>query len=473
MEAKPVGRKQRSIIFMSGIVCLLLVVAAGGYAAFRNSPQPSHAATGAWIENFDGNSLNNNFWNVSNEQYGMGAIDNQHQGYFQSKNVSVGGGYLTIALTQEKGRVGSNANGIISRGGEIESKTTYGYGTYEWRMRTSGTASSPTDTSGKVVSGQISSGFTYTNNSESELDFEVEGQYPKTAEMTTWHNTHPQTDPTEHDQIENDAQVEKMANEFKTYKVVWNAGEVTYYINDQQVAHHTSHVPSVAASVMINHWGTDSEEFGGLATVGTTRYLLVDWVRYTPPGETAPTPTPETTATTTAPTPTPVPPTPTPAQPTPTPGPTASNLIQGGSFENTSTLDPWYFTANYPAAGNATIDKTTYSSGHASARINITRADSRNSWNAQFGQSDVAFQKGHTYTITFSAKASAKRTGQLDIQLNARPWTEYLKQNFTLSTNWQQYSYTFTPSTNITNAEVNFNLGQSKGTVWIDNVAIH
>jgi hypothetical protein len=273
---------------------------------------------------------------------------------------------------------------------------------------------------------------------------------------------------------------------------VWSAGEATYYINNQQVAHHTDHVPSVAASVMINHWGTDSEEFGGLATVGTARYLLVDWVSYTPPGETAPTPTPAATATAVAPTPTPVPPTPTPAatattvaptptpaQPTPTPAPntptpgtTAPNLIQGGSFENTGTLAPWYFTANYPAAGNATIDKTTYSSGHASARINVTRADSRNGWNAQFGQSDVAFQKGHTYTITFAAKASANRTGQLDIQLDARPWTEYLKQNFTLSTNWQQYSYTFTPSTNITNAEVNFNLGQSKGTVWVDNVAI-
>jgi hypothetical protein len=423
--------------------------------------------------------LNSNFWRISNEQYGMGKIDNQHQGYFQSKNVSVSGGYLTVALTQEKGQVGSNANGIISRGGEIESKAAYGYGTYMWRMRTSSTSSSPTNANGKVVSGQISSGFTYTNNSESELDFEVEGQYPRMAEMTTWHNTHPETEPTEQDQIENDAQIDQMANEFKTYKVVWSANEVTYYINDKQVAHHTSHVPSAAANVMINHWGTNSKEFGGLATIGTTRYLLVDWVSYTPPGAAIPTPTPGATATTSVPTPTPVPPTatPTPAQPTPapdtpTPGPTAPNLLQGGSFENTDTLDPWYFTVNYPAAGNATIDRTTYSSGHASARINVTRADNRNSWNVQFGQSHVAFQKGHTYTITFAAKASANRTGQLDIQLDAYPWTEYLKQNFTLSTNWQQYSYTFTPPTNIANAEFNFNLGQSRGTVWIDNVTV-
>ncbi len=467
MDTTPVGRKPRKIIFMSGIVCLLLLVAAGGYATFRTGPQPSHAAAGGWIENFDGNSLNSNFWNISNEQYGMGAIDNQHQGYFQSKNVRVGGGYLTIALTQEKGRVGSNANGIISRGGEIESKAVYSYGTYEWRMRTSSTSSSPADTRGKVVSGQISSGFTYTNNSESELDFEVEGQSPKTAEMTTWHNTHPQTDPTEHDQIEGDAQIEQMANAFKTYKVVWSANEVKYYIDDKPVVDHTSHVPSVAANVMINHWGTDSEEFGGVATIGTTRYLLVDWVRYTPLGSsTPPTPTPTTVPATA----TPVPPTPAPV--TPTPGSAPQNLIQGGSFEDTDTLDPWYFTASFPAAGNATIDQTTASSGQASARIDITRADSRNSWNVQFGQSDVAFQKGHTYTITFAAKASANRTGQLDIQLDAQPWTEYLKQNFTLSTNWQHYSYTFTPRTNITNAEFNFNLGQSKGTVWIDNVVV-
>ena len=33
---------------------------------------------------------------------------------------------------------------------------------------------------------------------------------------------------------------------------------------------------------MINHWGTNSDNWGGTATVGTTRYAYFDWVSYTP-----------------------------------------------------------------------------------------------------------------------------------------------------------------------------------------------
>lgn len=287
MDAKFFMHKRRVVLLSFTILCALFLLTAGWYSAFVGTLHPARAATTkSWVENFDGTSINSSFWSVSNNAYSMGAIDNLHQGYFQPDRVSVKGGYLTLTLTQENGKVGTNQKGVISRGGEIATQKAYGYGTYEWRMRTSSTASSPTDTSGKVVSGQISSGFTYVNNSQTELDFEIEGQYPDTAEMTTWHNTHPSTDPTDNDQIETSAKVSNMANAFKTYKLVWSAGEVKYYVDNTLVADHTSHVPSVAANVLINHWGTDGTDFGGLATVGVTRYLLVDWVRYTAPGDT-------------------------------------------------------------------------------------------------------------------------------------------------------------------------------------------
>src|SRR5437588_4888655 len=82
------------------------------------------------------------------------------------------------------------------------------------------------------------------------------------------------------------ANISGMANRFKTYKLVWSPREVKYYIDDTLVADHTSHVPSTPANVLLNQWGTDSTDFGGLATVGTDRFLLVDWVRYTALGDT-------------------------------------------------------------------------------------------------------------------------------------------------------------------------------------------
>lgn len=484
MKTESLAQRQRTLKLVVGFICLFLILTAGTYAVFTNKLHLSHAAsTSSWVENFDGSSLNSNFWDASDGAYGMGAINNLHQGYFQPDHVSVNNGYLTLELTQENGQVGSNQNGVISRGGEIATTGTYGYGTYEWRMRTSSTASSPTDTTGKVVSGQISSGFIYVNNSQTELDFEVEGQFPKAAEMTTWNNPDPTKDPTDGDQIEQSATIGNMANEFKTYKMVWSANEVKYYIDDTLVADETSHVPSAPAHVMINHWGTDSTDFGGMASVGITRYMLVDWVSYTAPGDSVPAPTPTTsqpistpTPTTpqSLPTPTTLPPTPTLTtipQPTVTVGSSSTNILQNGSFED-STLSPWYFSTTGGTSGSAEIDSITHSDGNNAAMIYIRRGDAQNVWNIQFGQADVGLTQGRTYTITFWAKASRARTGQLYIQLDAEPWTEYFVQDFSIGTDWQHYTYTFVVPTSVADAEFNFNLGQARGYIWLDDVVM-
>ncbi len=272
------------------IACTFLLCAVVVSIAFvKNSSRAYAAPTTSWVENFDGTSLDTNLWSVSNYHYPMGDVNNVHQGYFQPDRVSVSGGYLTIELTQEYGRVGTNPYGIISRGGEISTKATYGYGTYQWRMRASSTSSSP-DRKGRVVRGQTSACFTYTNNAESELDLEVEGQYPDQLEIVTRHNTNPSQQPTEDMRTYTPADVSGMADGFKTYKMVWSAGEVQYYVDNEMVADHTTNVPSAAGNIIISHWGTDSKEFGGLATVGINRYLLVDWVSYTAPGDTVPDP---------------------------------------------------------------------------------------------------------------------------------------------------------------------------------------
>lgn len=69
---------------------------------------------------------------------------------------------------------------------------------------------------------------------------------------------------------------------FSHYKFVWRPSGITYFINNKQVAEHTSVVPSAACPVYINHWGTDNEDFGGAATPGIDRYLFVSYFRFTP-----------------------------------------------------------------------------------------------------------------------------------------------------------------------------------------------
>jgi len=175
---------------------------------------------------------------------------------------------LCLKLQQQQG-----SSGVLSVGGEIQSLTTYGYGTYDWLMRTSSTSSTPTGT-GSVVSGQISAGFSFVNNSQTEIDFEIEGQNPKTVWMTNWISTSQK-------QYSSVFLASPDAG-FHHYKFVWVPGRIDYYIDGTLVSTHTSNVPSTPAYIMINHWGTNSTGWGGLATLGTERYLYVSSLTYTP-----------------------------------------------------------------------------------------------------------------------------------------------------------------------------------------------
>lgn len=271
---------------MSKLIIILLSfffgILVGGTAFFfkeksTTSLKQSSSKAITWRDDF--NSLNTQFWNIPDREALEGRYRNVHTGYFEKDNVTTKDGYLILKITQEIGVVDNNAKGVLSKGSEIESKKTFGYGTYQWRVRMSSISSDP-KTPGKMVSGQISALFNFINNSETEIDFEVEGQYPEQIEMVTWKNPDTSGFPTEDDRMYTFRTFRGAESSFHTYKFVWTPKEITYFIDDTLVAHHTDHVPTASAHFMINHWGTNSKEFGGEASVGTDRYMLVDWVSY-------------------------------------------------------------------------------------------------------------------------------------------------------------------------------------------------
>ncbi|MBI4020503.1 MAG: family 16 glycosylhydrolase [Candidatus Aenigmarchaeota archaeon] len=257
------------------------LVSAQSAPASATTPECSNATGNSWRYDFDGTSLDTARWVMSSKR-APGYIQNSHIGYFEPNKVSVSGGYLRIQLTQERGTVDTNSNGVISRGGEIRSIALYGYGTYEWRMRMSSTAAGPLD-AGTSVPGTVSAGFNYVDNSRTEIDFEVEGDAPNTLYMTTWLNPDPTKDPAfPDDRTVTAASISGLTTSFKTYKFVWSPGLVQFYVDGVLKATHTTDLPSAPAYFMVNHWGSN---WGGISTPGTARYLHVDWVRYTAPGE--------------------------------------------------------------------------------------------------------------------------------------------------------------------------------------------
>jgi endo-1,3-1,4-beta-glycanase ExoK len=100
--------------------------------------------------------------------------------------------------------------------------------------------------------------------------------------MANWLNTNPASGPFDDQITETASSVSDISDAFHTYKFVWEAGQISFYVDNVLKAVHTTDVPSAPAYFMINHWGTDNPFWGGSATLDVDRYFYIDWVRFTP-----------------------------------------------------------------------------------------------------------------------------------------------------------------------------------------------
>jgi Glycosyl hydrolases family 16/IPT/TIG domain len=232
----------------------------GAYTYTSSTGGGSGAPAGAtFYDDFSKGSLDTSKWIPSN----WGAPGG---GSFVPSYLDFSTGMLRIKLTQTSGS---------SVGGELQSKNALGFGTYEWIMRASSTSSTPNG-SGYTVSGQISSGFIYVNNSQTEIDSpEIEGQNPGTLWWTSWTSESTK-------QYTSTQAPFAPENGFHSYKCVWTRTSIKFYVDGALVSTHTGVVPQTPAYAMINHWGTNSTGWGGLATPNVTRYMFVRSFSFVP-----------------------------------------------------------------------------------------------------------------------------------------------------------------------------------------------
>ena len=89
----------------------------------------------------------------------------------------------------------------------------------------------------------------------------------------------------------------------------------------------------------------------------------------------------------------------------------------------------------------------------------------------------VSVEQGQEYTICFSAKAEAGRMIAVNIDQGGTPGYDSVitegAYNPLLSTDYQNYEYTFTASTTDTSSRLTFNLGLSDVDVWLDNIGVY
>jgi endo-1,3-1,4-beta-glycanase ExoK len=217
-------------------------------------------------ETFSGRILDQTKWFIDTGR-APGNIAGVNNGTLSAEHVDLSTGMLRLKLTQ-------SVSGTLatSTGAEIRSKQLFGYGTYVWVARAASTSATPRG-AGSAVSGTVTDVFNFINDSETEIDFEYQGQSPATLEMTNYSTvSHSQSTSTP---------VSGADSGFHEYKFVWSAGKIEFYVDGSLASTHTEHIPSAPAAVLINLWGTNSTSFGGVATPGATSYLYVSSFSYT------------------------------------------------------------------------------------------------------------------------------------------------------------------------------------------------
>jgi len=174
-------------------------------------------------------------------------------------------------------------SGVLhSDGAEIKTIANFGYGTYEFELKASSTEENPYSRDGKSVSGSITGAASFLHLSETEIDIEYEGD-PHRAHLiwtSTWVDEKKAPQQTK----------VRMPNihaywpqqRFHTYKYIWKPGKVTFYRDGELISVHTKVVPEKPAPFLFNHWGTNSLDWGGLASPGKTRYMYVKSFSFTP-----------------------------------------------------------------------------------------------------------------------------------------------------------------------------------------------
>lgn len=266
--------------FFSLLALLIFASVASAAAAPPKRPTPPPPTCSAWSYDFNVWPLDSTKWVVATGQ-APGYIAGVHRGTYDLTNVSVSNGWLKLKLDQSSGYVDGKL-GVISSGAMVYSVAQCGYGTYEWRMKMSSTATDPSLT-GFPISGSVSAGFSYVNNSQTEVDFEFSALTTRLLWMVNWFNTNPRTAPTSNEGTATYLDKFDPWDAIHIYKYVWAPGSIAYYVDGAWRSTHTTDIPSAAAYIMINHWGTNSSGWGGPATLNTPRYFYIDRFSYTPP----------------------------------------------------------------------------------------------------------------------------------------------------------------------------------------------
>ncbi|MDG5816997.1 carbohydrate binding domain-containing protein [Chitinispirillales bacterium ANBcel5] len=114
----------------------------------------------------------------------------------------------------------------------------------------------------------------------------------------------------------------------------------------------------------------------------------------------------------------------------------------------------------------------TFSTLHNRADVTITDGGSLQ-WHVQLYQENITLNENTYYKFSFDAMAQSSRDIAVSLKHNDLPWTPYLEEVVSLTTEMKTYDFVFKMvEPNDSNSRAEFNFGTSDGNISIDNVSL-
>ena len=151
----------------------------------------------------------------------------------------------------------------------------------------------------------------------------------------------------------------------------------------------------------------------------------------------------------------------------------SDNILEDPSFENSSPNDFWKHFELDGATANLEFITGEGVEGNKCSKFTIT-STSGGDWQVQFYQDGITVEKDTTYQVEFWAKADNNISIRTTFSMYGAPYTEFGSKISNLSTIWQKYSFSVTPTgtMNNINSQLSFLLGENAGTIYFDNVTL-
>lgn len=184
------------------------------------------------------------------------------------------------------------------------------------------------------------------------------------------------------------------------------------------------------------------------------------------PSDEPPVPSSTVSPSETAPSPVPSPAPSASSTPSPLPSPAGPSQVVNGGFE-AGVGPPWSLRMGFGAQATIRADRETFAAGGTAARVDITTESPAFS-GIVLRQPGLRLAAGARYEIRAALRAATPR--DVRIQVSSQAGETYLTRVATATGAWSVASFVFTAPVSDADAVIEFGLGRSGSTVWVDEV---